>query len=313
MGWKPADASPTEGMGSDWFIGRRDYFVRQVLNDTLSLIVWFQQLYDLYRDGFLHGKAHEGSVSRQRSSTVQAELLQQFTAMVGTEKHNGPLWLLKDLCHQIWPYAQQRQHIHGVLFDWLIGSLFHECMKLKENLYLLNNYGARTPAVDTLVAQSGLRSRHSDSGVPVEDVRMLIGQITGDVARQMERVGFLFGQVNYHLRMMLPALIDNSLVVRLLAEEEDVLTGLWGETLEELFAGIFAGGAAAGFCLVGESFFRGQWYQQALKFYQRALACDRCCHEALVRVVQLSAILEKDQGDAGKRKQTHNPQLFCKE
>jgi hypothetical protein len=294
-------------MSDDWFSSRRDHFVRQVLSDALHLITWFQQLYDRYREGGLHGQWGGMSVSEQERHAVQAELLHQCTVMLGTEKDAGPLWQLKDLCHQIWPYTQQEQQPHGVLFDWLIGSLFHECMKLKENLYLLNNYGARTSTVDHLVEQMGLRQPYLDSGAPVEDVRVLIGQITGDVSRQMERVGFLFGQVNYLLRVMLPALIENRLVIRLLVEVEDVITDLWGESLEGLFAGIFADGPAAGYCLAGESFFRGQWYPQALRLYERALVCDRCCHGAFVRVAQLHAILGRDQDGTLGDRQVHNP------
>jgi hypothetical protein len=288
-----------KGVGDgNWFKDRRDYFVRQVVSDSLHLITWFQQLYDGYLEGWRPGELNEGSASEQERLAAQAELLQQFTLMVGTEKDTGLLWQLKDLCHQIWPNAQQEQLIHGVLFDWLIGSLFHECMKLKENLYLLNNYGARTTTVDNLVEQVSLRQPLAAGFSSVEDVRMLIAQITQDVARQMERVGFLFGQVNYLLRLMLPALIENSLVVRLLAEAEEVLTELWGESLDELFTGIFAGSAAAGFCLAGESFLRGQWYPQALRLYERALSVDQFCHEALVQVTQLHAILVKELGDA---------------
>ncbi|WP_319586852.1 hypothetical protein [uncultured Desulfobulbus sp.] len=297
--WSHGVGCTTGGMAAgDWFGGRREYFVRQVLSDSLHLITWFQQLYDRYIEGCLHQKVAEGTVPDQERHAVQTELLQQFTVMVGTERDTGPLWQLKDLCHQIWPHSQEEEHFHGVLFDWLTGSLFHECMKLKENLYLLNNYGARTTTVDTLVEQMGLHQRDRTGVSLVEDVRMLIGQITGDVSRQMERVGFLFGQVNYLLRLMLPALIENRLVVRLLVEKEEVLTELWGESLDELFAGIFTGGAAAGFCLAAENFFVGQWYEQALRLYERALACDRCCHEAFVRVAQLHAILGKDQGES---------------
>ena len=79
-----------------------------------------------------------------------------------------------------------------------------------------------------------------------------------------------------------------------------------GESLEELFAAICADGAAAGFYLAGESFFRGQWYQQALKLYERALAYDYHCHAALVRVAQLKAMLRHDQ-EAGRREQVHHP------
>ncbi len=311
MGWRENHGGTVTGRG-DWFSGRRDYFIRQAVCGILHLATWFQDIYSQYH-GALVQQAAPGETmpgkdpSGDAAKTVLADLLRHCDAMVGTESSNGPLWQLKDLCHRIWPHVVPGQSIHGVLFDWLIGSLFHECMKLKENLYLLHTYGTRTTTVDTLVEQIGMARQQARANVPLEDVRMLLGHIADDVVRQLDRVGILFGQASYLLRLMLPALIDNRLVVRLLVEEEQAATELWGESLEELFAGICADGAAAGFCLAGESFFRGQWHQQALKLYERALACDRHCHAAVVRVAQLNAMLGPDREVAGKRKQIHHP------
>lgn len=299
MGWNRGEGGAGRaGSVGDWFGGRREFFVCQVFARSLHLIAWFQRLYDRYLEDCLHGHLTPMPAPAREWHAVQAELLQQFTLMVGTEEENGPLWRLKDLCHRIWPQAEQEQQIHGVFLDWLVGSLFHECMKLKENLYLLSNYGARTATLDTLVERIGARQPQGDGVCPLADVRILIGQITEDVPRQMERVGSLFGQVTYLLRLMLPVLVENRLIVRLLTEQEEVVAEIWGETLDELFAGIFAGGAAAGFCLAGASLYRGQWYEQALRLYERALVCDRCCHEALVRVAHLRAILGRDEGRA---------------
>lgn len=280
----------------DWFDSRRDFFVRQAVRDALHLGSRFQQIYNHYRVEVLPGKLTDGCAPARERPVVYGELLSQFTSMVGTEKDTGPLWQLKDLCHQIWQPAHQGEYVHGVLFDWLIGSLFHECMKLKENLYLLSNYGAKTTTVENLIGLVNLCQSHRVAGAPLADVRILIGQIRGDFARQMERVGFLFGQMTYLLRLMVPVLVENRLIVRLLAEEEKILTDLWGESLEELFFGTFTGSASVGFCLAGESFFRGQWYQDSLKMYERALVADPLCQEALVRVAQVYAILGTTEG-----------------
>ncbi|MCL1979630.1 MAG: hypothetical protein FWG62_00955, partial [Proteobacteria bacterium] len=161
--------------------------------------------------------------------------------------------------------------------------------------YLLHAYGTRTATVDTLVAQIGTVRQEESVAAPIDDVRELLVQIADDAARQLERVGILFGEASYLLRLLLPDLVSNGLVVRLLTEEEQAITALWGESLEELFAATCADGAASGFCLAGESFFRGQWYQQALDSYERALGCDGNCHPALVRVAQLKAMIGHDR------------------
>jgi hypothetical protein len=310
VSWRSGSASAVAG-GGDWFSRRRDYFVREAICGVLHLATWFQEIYFQYHSTLVQqaaaDKAAPENGTRRDARTTLAELFRHCDAMVGTELSNGPLWQLKDLCHRIWPHAVPGQPIHGVLFDWLIGSLFHECMKLKENLYLLHAYGARTATVDTLVEQIGMARQEESAAPPLDDIRMLLVQIADDAARQLDRVGILFGEASYLLRLLLPDLVSNGLVVRLLAEEEQAVTALWGESLEELFASLCAGGAAIGFCLAGESFFQGQWFQQALQLYERALACDCNCQAALIRVAQLKAVPGLDR-EIGKRKQVHHPQ-----
>lgn len=285
-----------------WFEGRRPHFVRQMLSDSLDLIRWFQELYRLYLNGYHQVEPDRPVFSGPAAAGVQAELLRQFTAMLGTEKNNGPLWQLKDLCHQIWPREKTEPQNHGLLIDWLIGSLFHEAMKLKENLYLLNNYGTTAVTIDCLAEHVRIRGKQFPDILQRADIGLLVGRIAEDATRQMERIGFLFGQMNYLIRLMLPELIDNRLVIRLLAEREKVVAELWGESLETLFNSLFSGGVCAGFCFAGESFLRGQWYQQALEMYERALSCDRHCNEAWIRVAHLKAILQEDPEEAQRIK-----------
>lgn len=304
MGQGHAPSAPDDAK-VDWFSGRRDYFIRQAINDILDLIVWFQRIYALYRDRCLSGPAEENDAYDATWRAARVELLHQVTCMVGTEDGNGRLWRLKDLCHRIWPQSSLEHAMHGMLLDWTVGSLFHECLKLKETLYLLENYGARTVAVDTLTNRIGVQEAGADDAI--RNVRALIGQIMEDVGRQMERVGFLFSQVNFLVRAMLPTLMVNGLVVRLLVEKEDVLCELWGETLEEIFDGLFGGDVAVGFCQAGWSFFEGQWYQEARQLYQRALRNNPNCHEALVKGAHLNALLMERLGDGRTGNQTHNP------
>lgn len=270
----------------DWFSGRKNHFVRQLLDDTMMLICRFQQLYDRYRCGHLpHSLVDQPAPGRTTGAlpALHAEILQHLTSMVGTETRKGSLWRLKDLGHQIWPRHSCAPNDPGILLDWLIGALFHETVALKENLYLLHNYSA-------ISAGQGRPNHLLANGWLADD-------IPDNIARQMERVGSLFGQVNYFIRLMLPDLIGNPLVVRLLVEHEEAVTELWGESVDSIFSDIFSGRADAGFCLAGASYARGQWFRQALRMYERALACNRQCDEARVRVAHLRALLQ-EEGDA---------------
>ncbi|MDX9841835.1 MAG: hypothetical protein RBS95_10275 [Desulfobulbus sp.] len=271
--------------GGDWFTGRRDHFVRQAIGDFFHLASLFTELYASWRGSAVGAHPSDDATS--------GRLQAQLAAMVGTERDNGPLWQLKDRCHRIWPQERRGEHVRGVLVDWLVGSLFHEAMKLKENLYLLAAYRPAAVAIGGFANRDNGPDRPDAAIVRMVDLRTMVGRIAGDVDGQMERIGLLFAQTNYLLRMMLPELAVNPLVLRLCMEMEEVVAELWGESLEDLFTDTFGGRPAVGFCLIGSSYLRGQWYRQALTAYRRALSCERECDEAIVSAARIEAILRE--------------------
>jgi hypothetical protein len=97
------------------------------------------------------------------------------------------------------------------------------------------------------------------------------------------------------LRLKMPSLAENSLIVRLLVEQEEIIRILWCEEVEDVFRDMFFGDAAEGFCAAGRSYLKGQWFAQALSMYQRALAADSTCNEALTRMVQLQTVVKENR------------------
>ncbi|MCI5140430.1 MAG: hypothetical protein D3909_01570, partial [Candidatus Electrothrix sp. ATG1] len=107
------------------------------------------------------------------------------------------------------------------------------------------------------------------------------------------------GQTNNMLRTMLTGLADNFLLVRFLVEQEDIVEDLWGEGLADIFADMFSGTPAQGFCAAGKSYMSGQWYTRALIMYKRALEFDEGCGEAGGKVLELQKIVEKNSAFLG--------------
>ena len=155
----------------DWFAGRRDHFVRQAVGDFFHLASRFSELYA----GWRIRPAAAAPCGEDASTRLQERL----AAMVGTERDNGPLWRLKDLCHRIWPQERRAEHVRGALVDWLIGSLFHEAMKLKEDLYLLAAY---TPAAAALGGFTDRDAGRADPAIArLVDIRAMVGRIACNV------------------------------------------------------------------------------------------------------------------------------------
>ncbi len=274
-----------------WFEKRQDFFVRRTIDEFFRLTRSFEDIYLIYLECRSPRTDLCTDLLNRQTGEVRARLWDRLTVMVGTEREKGPLWRLKDLCHLVWPQSDENQGQGGSLVDWLVGAVFHEAMKLKENIYLLNSYG---PTACKMQCRSAGPAPVfcQDS---VIDVRGLISRAAADVVGQMEQIAFLMSHAAFMLRLMMPDLARNMLVVRLLVEREDVVRLLWGEPLEDVFADMFYGDTAAGFCAAGRSYLCGQWFPQALDMYQRALVVSPTCDEAITRLVQLQAVVRENR------------------
>lgn len=284
-----------------WFEKRRDFFARQLVEDFFAVKLAFQDTYLVYLECRNPGALDCSDLLDEQAVEARRQLWDHLVGMVGTESEKGPLWHLKDLCHMVWPGVEHEQDVSGSLFDWLVGSIFHEIMKFKENIYLLDRYG---PAACRIKARpldvgysthSGVLSNTASRLGNIVDVHGLIRRAASDAVSQMEQVAFLFNHASYMLRLKMPAFADNSLVVRLLIEQEDVVQQLWGEDVENVLRDMFYDNVAEGYCNAGRSYLNAQWFAQALMVYQRALAADPDCDEAIAKTVQLQSVVEESR------------------
>jgi hypothetical protein len=270
----------------NWFDRQRDFFIRKVVADFFALTYTFEAMYHAYCTCRAE-EAEEGCYLLNGHSgphPPRCRIWDGLTKMVGSEVEKGPLWLLKDLCQQLWPEGRPEEDLDDSLLDWLIGSIFHEAMKLKEDVYILNSYGS-----------ASLRSNTSLSKLTrIMDRKGVIRRVAVDVMEQMEQLAFLFGQASNVLRTMLPGLTENILLIRFLVEQEDVIHELWGESLLALFQDMFPGQPGQGFCAAGESYMQGHWYTRALVMYRRALEIEQGCGEAAKKILALEALIQQN-------------------
>ncbi len=307
----------------DWFTVRREFFIRRVFEEFFSLQEDFQKMYLAFLSAphlfqiNQHGRPKfEGMATPNNEKRFKPlhradfqvnsvdghirksrkEVYGIIQRIIGSETNKGALWLLKDLCHRIWPRTGDLAEEGGLLVDWLIGSLFHEAMKFKENVYILNSYVDSKSKIQHRknrpgIRESGLVSRNEFLGCAM-GTRHLLKRISVDTEKQLELMLDLCGRITYMLRIIMSSLTNNVLVIRLLLEQEEKVRDLWGESVEEVFEDIFPGGAEEGFCITGRSYFEGQWYHRALNAYRCALLINTNCDEAIIKISHLEAILE---------------------
>jgi hypothetical protein len=250
-----------------WFRERRSLLLRNLLKEFHGSYQSFQQLYSQY---LLH----------QEVSFVEIEQL------VGSEKRKGPWWRLKDDCHRLWREGDFSEELNGRLLDWVMGSLFHEAMKLKENAYIRQHY---RPLAERMVSKSG-EGQLLICGL---DFERFMARTATEISRQMENLSSLLGRANYLLRLLVRDQSHNVILLRYLIENEQVVLQLWSESITELLEDIFPGTPEEGYCAAARSYLADQWLDQALAAYGRALKIHAGCDEARRYFLQLKALLHQ--------------------
>ncbi len=240
--------------GNKWFEERKDVFIRNAVRDFLKASGFFAQIFE------------KGSKGREID-------FKDLDHLVGTEASKGLLWQLKELCHSIWG-SEEQMDIECAFFDWLIGSIFHEGMKLKENAYMLQYY---KPAYEKMMYQRRelVQNQYGD------DYLELFRDATVETDTALARLNRFFSKASEQLRKILLKCTDNYLLLRLLVEKEDDFDRLWGpNSIPRLFTQMFSGQPEKGYCLAAKSYRDGNWIENARDTYQKALHINPVSEEA---------------------------------
>lgn len=271
--------APPKTAQNTWFEERRQLFLKNMLKGFYETSSRFLAIADRY----------------DRTGKIP---FAHIDGLVGTETHKGLLWTLKDRCHQLWRNADPQDEMNGCLLDWLMGSIFHEAMKLKENIYLHHVYGPLAEA---------MKRREAVGTVTLcgEEYRRFLDRVRREVESQMDNLGFMFGRANALLRVMVRHQGENRLLVRYLVENPEVVEQLWSVGLDDLLFEMFPEGAEYGYCAAARSYMEGDWHRRALAAYQKALAVSPACEEAQ-RHVHLLRALWRDQQQNGPASRNGN-------
>lgn len=204
-----------------------------------------------------------------------APCFEEVALLVG-DTDSSILFRLKERCHALFRRESNvASELHReVLFDLTVGSLFHEAMKLRENLYQHEVY---VPKVESLLAQHG----PDDDDFFREFEKM---QATGAdrTLQAMAETEALLGQTRKQLRGLLEGRPDNGLMTRNLVENREAVEEVFGCDLAEILAGIH-GGAPAGFAVAAHSYLESAFFGEAIG----------CLAEAQVASVDDAALREE--------------------
>ncbi len=207
---------------------------------------------------------------RHRSSGLRFEAL----AGLIEDDEASVLFRLKERTHALFrdPGGGRRAPTHReALFDLAIGSLFHEGMKLRENLYQREIYGPQVRAL--------LSDAEEESKALFDEFEKMLGSVEERVDEGVHELETLVQRIAEQLRLLI-ALPPDDGSARYMTEHPEKVDTVFGVSLDEQLEAMY-GSVATGFECAGRSYLASGFFGSAVRCFDRALERDDVEDEVL--------------------------------
>jgi len=182
------------------------------------------------------------------------------------------LFGLKEECHALFRKAGRPagEVLFGEdLLDVLIGSIFHETMKIKENCYILEHYG---PAYR---AMAGVAERRIQ--VPGYErlffraCKRIIERASSAIYDDIRAAEQLFNDATKHLLNMLHRFASNGLVTRMLIENEQLVDMVYEDGLRMVLLRMYDDRLDKAYLHAANSYLDAGRFDEARKYCEKSL------------------------------------------
>jgi hypothetical protein len=214
---------------------------------------------DVIREFLVVHKELAELVARYQSDDLSFALVE---SVVG-DSASSALYRLKEKCHSIFRADAGGAPVEfrtEALFDLAIGSLFHEAMILRENLYQQERYGSRADALKI------------DANPLAPELSREFERILSSSASRLEEsvleLEALLALTSSQLIRLLVEDRDNDLLARCLYEEREAVESVFSREFQALFVEIH-GSEEAGFLKAATSYIDSGFYEEALQILER--------------------------------------------
>ncbi len=251
-------------------------------------------LVDIVREFLVAQRLMKRLFGRNRSGDLRFE---EIHDLVG-DNEESVLFRLKERCHALFRHGESPSEVvmrREQLFDLAVGSLFHEAMKFRENLYQRQVYGPKMRALRSQVGgEADELFREFEKILAVASVRL------DEALQETEN---LLAQTRHQFRRLLVDHRENALVTRYLVEHRDLAEETLEDGLDALLAELH-GDASSGYVVAARSYLDSGYFREANRLISRALARDPKRRD-LLRLSDyargMEAYLRRDYAEAVKR------------
>jgi hypothetical protein len=182
------------------------------------------------------------------------------------DRGQSVLYLLKEQCHSLFRYMETGPfHKKEWLLDLVIGSIFHEAMKLRENIYQLEVY---RPKYLQYPLKAGKTDYERDYRMQFEKI---ISRAEQGVIEGMEETRSLFQDAKAQLLDFFKAGVENPYLVRFLLEHQPLLEKVYGKKgTKEVFRQLFQNGLFDACRVAGQSYLDSEHYDLSSRNFLKA-------------------------------------------
>ncbi|NWF94225.1 MAG: hypothetical protein HXY46_15095 [Syntrophaceae bacterium] len=228
---------------------KRDRIILEMVRELLLSEVAFQEIFKRYKEG------------RLRFSDIGNWV---------DDKGEGPLYNLKEKSHSL--YRQMGKEVPQEkewILDLAIGSIFHEAMKLRENIYQIEVY---RPKYLQFKQKTGKSAYEKDY---LERFERIISRAEQGVADGMEEMRSLFHDAMTQLIDFFKEHANDPFLVRFLIEHQTVLRKVYGpKKVKEIFDQMFEKGLLEAYHLAGRSYLQSGHYDLSALCFSKARRMD---------------------------------------
>ena len=187
------------------------------------------------------------------------------------------LYKLKEQSHSLFRVgAKGPVHRNEWLLDLAIGSIFHEAMKLRENIYQMEVYRPRYLQFKSKMGKTTYGYERNY----VQQFERIIARSEQGVQEGMEETRSLFGDAIEQLIDFFKKNSKNPYLVRFLLEHQSLLLRVYGnKKSQEIFNLMFKNGLLEAYDRAGRSYLQGGHYDLSSLYFSKALRIEPSDHE----------------------------------
>jgi hypothetical protein len=233
-----------------------------LIRESISTYTLCKEVIDLYARGSL-------SFSR----------MEEFV----DDRGKSSLYRLKQMCHDLFRNADDATY-REKFYDITVGYIFHEAMKLRENVYQLEYYN---PQYTTLVNSEELTSLEKRV---IHEFDLLIHKAEKRLRVGLQEVKGLLRDLVAQLKDLLKLYRNNYLLPRFILENEKALVKIYGKKgFAELLTDMYEYGRSTLVYKAAISYLESEYYGCARHLFQKVANLDQADRRARFMYLYASA------------------------